>query len=298
LQVGREIQKRKIALGFFIISVFYILGSFVIGLICSITTICSFSDGLGRSPLDLIFVLLTFVPIWIGIWIAMRFIHRTPMVKLFGSSSKLNLQLLLKGFFAMLFLGIGVETVLQYVPSVRNYIYYEQNTALLLSDWIKWLLPIVLLIFIQAAAEELVFRGYLLQIIWSRSASYLYAVIFPSLIFGLLHFDAQSYGVNAWYYCLNTFVVGCLLCFVTLHTGNIALAFGLHWGGNTVSLVFFGIHGNLDGMAFWLTYLDPKSATMGVALFVSTVFIILIYTLWARFYFSSFLPAFEFKEPK
>ena len=156
----------------------------------------------------------------------------------------------------------------------------------------------MLLIFVQAAAEELVFRGYLLQIIWSRSASYLYAVIFPSLIFGLLHFDAQSYGANAWYYCLNTFVVGCLLCFVTRHTGNIALAFGLHWGGNTVSLVFFGINGNLDGMALWLTYLDPKSATMGVALFVSTVFIILIYTLWARFYFSSFLPAFEFKEPK
>ena len=145
MQVGREIQKRKIALGFFIISVFYILGSFVIGLICSITTICSFSDGLGRSPLNLLFVLFTFVPIWIGVWIAMRLIHRTPMVKLFGSSGKLNIQLLLKGFFAILFLGIGVETVLQYVPSVKNYIYYEPNTGLLLSDWIKWLLPIVLL---------------------------------------------------------------------------------------------------------------------------------------------------------
>ena len=31
LQAGQEIQTRKIALGFFIISVFYIIGSFAIG---------------------------------------------------------------------------------------------------------------------------------------------------------------------------------------------------------------------------------------------------------------------------
>jgi membrane protease YdiL (CAAX protease family) len=298
LQAGQEIQKRKIALGFFIISVFYILGSFTIGLVCSNASICSFSSGLGRTPLNLLFVLLTFIPIWIGVWMAMKFVHRIPMNVLFGSSSKLDLQLLLRGFLAMLFLGIGIEAILQFIPAVSKYIYYEPNKVLFLSDWIKWLLPMVLFIFVQSAAEELVFRGYLLQIIWSKSASYLYAVICPSLVFGLLHFDSQSYGANAWYYCLNTFVVGCLLCLVTLHTGNIALAFGLHWGGNTVSLVFFGIHGNLDGMALWLTYLDPQSETMGVALIVSTIFIISIYCLWALFYFGSFLPTFGVKEPK
>ena len=156
----------------------------------------------------------------------------------------------------------------------------------------------MLFIFVQSAAEELVFRGYLLQTIWSKSASYLYAVICPSLIFGLLHFDPQSYGANAWLYCFNTFVVGCLLCLVTLHTGNIALAFGLHWGGNTVSLLFFGIYGNLDGMALWLTLLDPKSGAMGIALIVSTTFMIVIYFLWALFYFGSFLPTFQDKEQK
>ena len=298
LQAGQEIQKKKIALGFFIISVFYILGSFAIGLACSNTSICSFSSGLGRTPLNLLFVLLTFVPIWVGVWIAMKFIHRLPMNVLLGSSSKLDLQLLLKGFLVMLFLGIGIETILQFIPAVSKYIYYESNKALLLSDWVKWLLPVILFIFVQSSAEELVFRGYLLQTIWSKSASYLYAVICPSLIFGLLHFDSQSYGFNAWYYCFNTFVVGCLLGLVTLHTGNIALAFGLHWGGNTVSLVFFGIYGNLDGMALWLIYLDPQSEAMGVALIVSTIFIIIIYSLWALFYFGSFLPTFGVKQAK
>jgi uncharacterized membrane protein YraQ (UPF0718 family) len=113
-----------------------------------------------------------------------------------------------------------------------------------------------------------------------------------------LHFDPQSYGANAWLYCFNTFVVGCLLCLVTLHTGNIALAFGLHWGGNTVSLLFFGIYGNLDGMALWLTLLDTKSGAMGIALIVSTTFMIVIYFLWALFYFGSFLPTFKDKEQK
>ena len=298
LQAGQEIQIKKILLGFFIISVFYILGLFSSGLVCSSTSICSFSNGLGRTPLNLLFVLFTFVPIWFGVWVAMKFIHHVPMKVLLGSSNKLNLQLLFKGFLAMLFLGIGIETLLQFIPVVSRYVYYEPNKVLFLSDWIKWLLPIILFIFIQSAAEELVFRGYLLQTIWSKNANYFYAIICPSLIFGLLHFDTQSYGINAWYYCFNTFVVGCLLCLVTLHTGNIALAFGLHWGGNTVSLVVFGINGNLDGMALWITYLSPKSEAMGVALIVSTIFIILIYSLWALFYFGSFFPNFGVKEPK
>ena len=51
-------------------------------------------------------------------------------------------------------------------------------------------------------------------------------------------------------------------------------------------------------MALWLTYLDPQSEAMGVALIVSTIFIILIYSIWALFYFGSFLPTFGVKETK
>jgi hypothetical protein len=51
-------------------------------------------------------------------------------------------------------------------------------------------------------------------------------------------------------------------------------------------------------MALWLTYLDPKSGAMGIALIVSTIFTILIYSIWALFYFGSFLPTFGVKEPK
>ena len=111
LQAGQEIQTRKIALGFFIISVFYILGSLAIGLVCSSTIICSFSSGLGRTPLNLLFVLFTFVPIWIGVWIAMKFIHHLPMKVLLGSSSKLDSQLLIKGFLNEIFDNIPEEKI-------------------------------------------------------------------------------------------------------------------------------------------------------------------------------------------
>ena len=298
LPAMHEIKTWKIVIGFFIISIFYILGSFLFGIFCSSIPICSFSNGLGRTPLNLLFVLFTFVPIWIGVWVAMKFIHHIPMKVLFSPSGKLDLPRLFKAFSIMLFLGVSIESGFQFIPVISKYINYEPNNILAFSDWAKWLLPVLLFIFVQSAAEELVFRGYLLQLIWSKNAGYVYAVILPSLIFGLLHFDSQSYGTNAWYYCFNTFVVGCLLCLITLHTGSLALAFGLHWGGNTVSLVFFGIYGNLDGMALWLTYLDPKSTAMGVALIFSTFLIVLIYSLWALFYFGSFLPVFEVKKPK
>ena len=66
-------------------------------------TICSFSNGLGRTPLNLLFVLFTFVPIWIGVWVAMKFIHHIPMKVLFSPSGKLDLPRLFKAFSIMLF---------------------------------------------------------------------------------------------------------------------------------------------------------------------------------------------------
>ena len=70
LPVMHEIKTWKIVIGFFIISIFYILGSFLFGIFCSSIPICSFSNGLGRTPLNLLFVLFTFVPIWVGVWVA------------------------------------------------------------------------------------------------------------------------------------------------------------------------------------------------------------------------------------
>ena len=69
------------------------------------------------------------------------------------------------------------------------------------------------------------------------------------------------------------------------------------WEGRRVFLTgYTGFKGSW--MALWLTYLDPQSEAMGVALIVSTIFIILIYSLWALFYFGSFLPTFGVKETK
>ena len=134
-----EIKIWKIVIGFLIISVFYILGSFLFGIFCSSIPICSFSNGLGRTPLNLLFVLFTFVPIWIGVWAAMKFIHHIPMKVLFGSSGKLDLQLLFKAFFTMLFLGVGIESGFQFIPVISKYINYEPNNILAFSDWAKWL---------------------------------------------------------------------------------------------------------------------------------------------------------------
>ena len=78
-------------------------------------------------------------------------------------------------------MGVSIESGFQFIPVISKYINYEPNNILAFSDWAKWLLPVLLFIFVQSAAEELVFRGYLLQLIWSKNAGYVYAVILPSL---------------------------------------------------------------------------------------------------------------------
>ena len=141
LPVMHEIKTWKIVIGFFIISVFYILGSFLFGIFCSSIPICSFSNGLGRTPLNLLFVLFTFVPIWIGVWVAMKFIHHIPMKVLFSPSGKLDLPLLFKAFSIMLSSALGYEIVDHFILPASSWTesYYDplnQRIAEYESRWI------------------------------------------------------------------------------------------------------------------------------------------------------------------
>ena len=75
------------------------------------------------------------------------------MKVLFSPSGKLDLPGLFKAFLIMLFLGVSIESGFQFIPVISKYINYEPNNILAFSDWAKWLLPVLLFIFVQSAAE-------------------------------------------------------------------------------------------------------------------------------------------------
>ena len=127
----------------------------------------------------------------------------------------------------------------------------------------------------------MLFRGYLLQHIRARGGRFWWSIFLPSLLFGMLHFDFPIFGVNAFFYMLHTSVAGIILCLVTLKTGNLGAALGLHFGVNALMLIF-GLEGHLDGMSLFVIQLDPKGAQATLSLLIFTLFEGLAFLIWLR----------------
>ena len=236
----------------------------------------------GRNAQDLAILLLTFFPMWLGLALVVRYIHKMPFQTLFGSDLRFNWRHFWIGALTILGFALGYELIwhsINFVFLANDY--YAFNTALTFWPSFLWSLPIIVLLFVQIGAEELFFRGYLLQTITARGGGFLIAGGLPSLVFGLGHFDPQ-FGTNAYYYVLNTTVVGIILCCITLRTGNIGAAFGLHFANNFVVCFLLGIEGHLDAMALFRAEIDLTSPILGLGMLVHTVFLILLYVLWER----------------
>lgn len=81
---------------------------------------------------------------------------------------------------------------------------------------------------IPAAAEEAVFRGYLLRSL-TEGAGPVPAVLLTSLLFAVLHGGNPEIGGFAF---VNIFLAGGLLAVAVLRTGSLWLATGVHLGWN------------------------------------------------------------------
>ncbi len=149
---------------------------------------------LSRSPQGLAVMLLSFFPVWVGVAIVNRVLHRRRLL---------------------------------------------------------WALPMLAFLMIQIGAEEILFRGYLLQTISARGGNFIWAAVLPSVIFGCLHFDYATFGANAFAYVASTAVFGMILCAVTLRLGNIGAAFGLHFFNNLAALFIYGLDDELGALTLF-----------------------------------------------
>lgn len=104
-------------------------------------------------------------------------------------------------------------------------------------DWQKWLLflPLVLVFTpIQTTAEELLFRGYMLQSLSLVIRNRWLLIGISSLIFGILHLGNPEVTVtNSFIWLALTYIAfGVFLAVVTLRDNSLELAIGCHAANN------------------------------------------------------------------
>ena len=289
-QMDQTFAVWRILVGAVIIVAIYGLGLFGVGFF--LNGMAGF-DLTQSSQITLIVFLASFIPIWLGTGAVTRVLFGFSLLYLYGRSGNIRWSDFRVAFVYIFVIVLVFELLILAATWVTGTPPYTRNDVVSILDWLIYLLPLIVFVFLQIGAEELFFRGYLLRLIYSRKASLFWAVYVPSFLFGLAHLDPITYGFNSVLYVLNTTVTGVILCFITIWQGNIAMAMGIHFAVNIFAIIIIG-HGDTpigSGAALWLSTIAPKSVTLGASMIVITVVEIVLYSIWTRRRFGALIPS-------
>jgi uncharacterized protein len=200
------------------------------------------------TPTGVLLYLASFAGLIAGVALAARLLQGRGPATLIGP-----------GGFRPAAFAIGVAVIAAAaIPSAAAFALLappERQAAL--ATW-ALRLPLALpAILVQAAAEEVAFRGFLMQSLAARFRSAWVWGLLPALLFGALHWNPAELDPNAGLGVLASTVVGLALADVTARTGNLSAAIGLHFANNVMAMLVVALPSPVSGLALWLSGVDP-----------------------------------------
>ncbi|MEL6578098.1 MAG: type II CAAX endopeptidase family protein [Pseudomonadota bacterium] len=200
----------------------------------------------GGSTSAIAFILASFWGIWLGFWVSLRLFHRQPVGTLISPDGRTRWHEAGTGFAIALAFSAGTIVPALLVEGLPD------RSSLPIGTWALWCLAFLPLIWVQAGAEELLFRGYLLQQLAQRLRHPLLWAFPPALLFGALHYNGSLPGSAGLLYAIATTVLALSATVLTWRTGSLSAAIGLHVGINAVGIVGIGAEGLLEGSQLFI----------------------------------------------
>lgn len=199
------------------------------------------AEVLGISQnVGLIIMLTPMVLTFFVLILAMRYLHGHSLKNVFTSSRQFRWK---NFFYAFIFWGVllTVADLINYRLEPDNYIYSFDP-----QKFYPLLIIALLLIPLQASAEELYFRGNLFQGIGLLFRSRIVALVLTSAAFGLMHFGNPEvkefgFGISMAYYI----GFGLLMGILVLLDGGLEMPLAIHAVNNIYGAAFVGYSGSV-----------------------------------------------------
>ncbi|WP_333685154.1 CPBP family intramembrane glutamic endopeptidase [Pontibaca methylaminivorans] len=200
--------------------------------------------GPGNAPLPLLVMLGSFGFVTIGVWIALRLVHGYRPPGILGPLPP-ALRQFRAVIMAMLLLGVAIAVL----PP-----YQTQDLAQNLPPgrWLALLPFSLLVVLVQASAEEILFRGYMQQVLAARFASPLIWMAVPTVLFALGHYQPAAAGGNAWPIVLWAGIFGLLMADLTARAGTLGPAIAVHFVNNATALLLVSLPDSMNGLALYV----------------------------------------------
>lgn len=235
----------------------------------------AYAGGLAAAaePGPVLVLLATFLGMAGGAVAAARLLHGRGAGTLIGRA-----PVVLRDFTA----AVAVVVVVYAVLSVPWFLSWRPVPNLDLRLWLMLLPLSVAGVLVQTLAEEMVFRGYLMQQLAARFRSPLVWFLLPAVAFGLVHYDPQSHGANTWTVIAAITLFAVVAADLTRRTGSLGAAWGLHFANNTLAILVIGTPGSISGLALWVTPYRADDAAIGQMLLGDLLTVAAVWLLLGR----------------
>ena len=181
------------------------------------------------SNVFLFFALLTFVFAFIGLYLVVEKLHLQKFISIITSRERLD--------WSRIIVSFGLWLIISVILFFASY-FYDSSEIVLQFNLIPFaILCVITLILmpIQTTAEELLFRGYLMQGFYNLSLNKWFPLLMTSLIFGTMHImnpEVEKIGYLILVYYIGT---GLFLGIITLMDEGTELAIGFHAANNIIA---------------------------------------------------------------
>lgn len=220
-----------------IIFLFLIVGSIVAGILLvvpfanqglSLSELTVQIEELLKTPSLQVYLInnIPFIFFLLGIYLSVRFLHQRRFFTLVGADAKIRLPRFFQGF-GVWFLILSILFVMACVLEPQNL-----EFAFKPSQWFILLACAVIVTPIQTTAEELFFRGYILQGLGLITKQPLLLMIINGVLFMVPHLGNPEVQRGFLWMALYYFAFGVFCTLLTLKDNRLELALGIHAANN------------------------------------------------------------------
>ncbi len=175
---------------------------------------------------------LSFGMLIVGLLLTVRFVHGRPFRSLVTPAKRLNWRRLWQGFGLWLLL-VTLASVVEYLlnPDIYTVVFDARR-------FFPFAVVVLLLTPMQTTAEELLFRGYLLQATGHLGRNFWILALVNGFLFMVPHLGNPELAASAILLPLFYLSIGAFFAFITLRDNSAELAIGAHAANNLYSALF------------------------------------------------------------
>lgn len=196
---------------------------------------------------------LSFGALIVGVFVAVRFVHARPFHSLITPAKKLNWRRIGYGFGLWLLL-VALASLVEYLlhPNIYTVVFN-------LRRFVPFALVVLLLTPMQTTAEELFFRGYLLQATGHAGRNVWLLSLVNGILFMVPHLGNPELVASPILLPLFYLSFGAAFTLITLRDNSAELAIGAHAANNLYAALFANYANSAlqTESIFMVTELDP-----------------------------------------